>query len=208
MSTTPAGPGRRVLPDCGGVESTVAALHKRNIGGQHLLPSSLGLERRHTVCFPHLCLSPSLTFLPGQGGDCIHDSTSNYDNKSQPPKEAILELNMQACDHCHRRKSRCDKVRPTCGFCAKSGLTCVFTDRSKEPVFRKEHVEALERKLRQAEAKNKALASDLARLRTAATNSTGAVAKETIATPSESIEVCSRQRSAFTFSDRINAILY
>ncbi|KAH8807164.1 fungal-specific transcription factor domain-containing protein [Xylogone sp. PMI_703] len=97
---------------------------------------------------------------------------------------------MQACDLCHRRKSRCDKVRPTCGYCAKAGLICVFTDRSKEPTFRKEHVEALERKLRQAEAKNKALLSDLTRLRT----STTAVAaspggKGILATPREALEV-------------------
>lgn len=41
----------------------------------------------------------------------------------------------------------------------------MYTDRSKEPTFRKHHVESLERRLRQAEAKNEALAMELARSR-------------------------------------------
>ena len=74
-------------------------------------------------------------------------------------------MQAQACDSCHRRKSRCDKARPACGYCQKNQARCVYTDRSKEPTFRKHHIEAVERRLRQAEAKNKALANELARSR-------------------------------------------
>lgn len=69
---------------------------------------------------------------------------------------------MQACDRCHRRKSRCDKQVPVCGPCAKAGVPCVYTDRSKEPTYRKEVVQRLERRLKQCEATNRALAARLA----------------------------------------------
>ncbi|KAK2739288.1 hypothetical protein FQN57_006623 [Myotisia sp. PD_48] len=69
---------------------------------------------------------------------------------------------MQACDRCHRRKSRCDKESPSCGSCIKAGIACSYTDRSKEPTYRKEVVERLERRLRQSEATNRALAARLA----------------------------------------------
>ncbi|KAK2865273.1 hypothetical protein FQN49_003745 [Arthroderma sp. PD_2] len=69
---------------------------------------------------------------------------------------------MQACDRCHRRKSRCDKQVPVCGPCLKASVACVYTDRSKEPTYRKEVVERLERRLRQCEATNRALAARLA----------------------------------------------
>ncbi|KUJ15965.1 uncharacterized protein LY89DRAFT_697951 [Mollisia scopiformis] len=71
-------------------------------------------------------------------------------------------MQSQACDVCHRRKSRCDKRHP-CGYCQKAGVECKYTDRSREPTFRRDHVEAIERRLRQAEAKNKALSDELAK---------------------------------------------
>ena len=69
---------------------------------------------------------------------------------------------MNACDRCHRRKSKCDKQLPFCGPCVKAGVACVYTDRSKEPTYRREVVERLERRLRQCEATNRALAARLA----------------------------------------------
>ncbi|KAI2344784.1 hypothetical protein LOY92_005808 [Ophidiomyces ophidiicola] len=44
----------------------------------------------------------------------------------------------------------------------KAGVPCIYTDRSKEPTYRKEVVERLERRLKQCEATNRALASRLA----------------------------------------------
>jgi hypothetical protein len=72
---------------------------------------------------------------------------------------------MQACDRCHGRKSRCNKQRPTCDQCQKAEAGCTYTDRSKDPLYRRSQIEALERKLRQTEARNAALSSELARAR-------------------------------------------
>jgi hypothetical protein len=73
---------------------------------------------------------------------------------------------MQAArDLCLRRKSCYDKANHICGLCVKSSVECVYSDRSRDPSIRKEHVEGIERCLRQAEAKNKALSSELTRLR-------------------------------------------
>ncbi|EFR05224.1 hypothetical protein MGYG_09192 [Nannizzia gypsea CBS 118893] len=77
---------------------------------------------------------------------------------------------MQACDRCHRRKSRCDKQVPVCGPCRKANVACVYTDRSKEPTYRKEVVERLERRLRQCEATNRALAARLAAAQSESSN--------------------------------------
>ncbi|KAJ9646687.1 hypothetical protein H2204_000379 [Knufia peltigerae] len=64
-----------------------------------------------------------------------------------------------ACDRCHRRKARCDKVQPSCSSCIKADTQCVYS--AKDPVIRRQDMERLERRLRQMEAKNEALASQL-----------------------------------------------
>ncbi|CAI7596264.1 unnamed protein product [Penicillium pancosmium] len=40
---------------------------------------------------------------------------------SYPRKRAVT-----ACQLCRRRKTKCDNVRPTCGFCANIGSSCVY----------------------------------------------------------------------------------
>ncbi|KAK3304868.1 fungal-specific transcription factor domain-containing protein [Chaetomium strumarium] len=37
-----------------------------------------------------------------------------------------------ACEECRRRKARCDRGRPKCGFCAETGTTCVIVDRRQQ----------------------------------------------------------------------------
>ncbi|KEF56202.1 uncharacterized protein A1O9_07783 [Exophiala aquamarina CBS 119918] len=71
-----------------------------------------------------------------------------------------------ACDRCHRRKARCDKVQPSCSSCIKADTQCIYS--AKDPMIRRQDMEKLERRLRQVEAKNEALASQLreANLRT------------------------------------------
>ncbi|PNP57505.1 hypothetical protein THARTR1_02503 [Trichoderma harzianum] len=66
---------------------------------------------------------------------------------------------LQACDRCHRRKTRCDKTRPECSPCKKSRSACVYSERVKEPTFPRSHVQILERRIQQLEAANKALTS-------------------------------------------------
>ncbi|KAJ6007384.1 hypothetical protein N7540_011360 [Penicillium herquei] len=64
---------------------------------------------------------------------------------------------MQACDRCRRRKSKCDRLKPSCRLCSKAGAICVYTDRSKEPTVRRDIVEKLELRLLQAEQDNQKL---------------------------------------------------
>jgi hypothetical protein len=77
---------------------------------------------------------------------------------------------MQACDRCRGRKSGCDKKQPSCGVCIKAGVTCVYSDRTKEPLVRRDVIEKLERRLRQTEATNKALTARLAASRSPPNN--------------------------------------
>ncbi|KAL5002544.1 hypothetical protein BDV10DRAFT_104038 [Aspergillus recurvatus] len=37
-----------------------------------------------------------------------------------------------ACEECRRRKARCDRVRPMCGFCTENELQCVFVDKRQQ----------------------------------------------------------------------------
>ncbi|KAK5731450.1 hypothetical protein LTR17_011338, partial [Elasticomyces elasticus] len=52
-----------------------------------------------------------------------------------------------------------------CGSCDRAGVACIYTDRSKERRFTADHVERLEKRIRQAEARNKSLADELSRAR-------------------------------------------
>lgn len=85
---------------------------------------------------------------------------------------------MQACDRCYRRKSKCDKAIPTCGQCQKARTSCDYIDRSREPTVRREAVDRLERRLRQAEAKNRALTSQLATYQASRSSSIGKESRE------------------------------
>ncbi|KIW28917.1 uncharacterized protein PV07_04770 [Cladophialophora immunda] len=64
-----------------------------------------------------------------------------------------------ACDRCHRRKAKCDKILPRCSSCAKAEVPCTYS--TKDPVIRRQDMEKLERRLWQMEAKNEALSSQL-----------------------------------------------
>ncbi|KAB8202255.1 fungal-specific transcription factor domain-containing protein [Aspergillus parasiticus] len=66
---------------------------------------------------------------------------------------------MHACDRCHRRKSKCDKVLPACGPCQKAGVACKYVDRTKG---HQQLLEKLQRRLKHVEATNRALAAKLA----------------------------------------------
>jgi hypothetical protein len=37
-----------------------------------------------------------------------------------------------ACEECRRRKARCDRGRPKCGFCAESGAACVVVGKRQQ----------------------------------------------------------------------------
>ncbi|KAH7384704.1 hypothetical protein BKA66DRAFT_84290 [Pyrenochaeta sp. MPI-SDFR-AT-0127] len=63
---------------------------------------------------------------------------------------------MQACDHCHERKVRCDKNFP-CRRCRLAGSECHYTDRTKGRTYSQIHVDSLERKIKRLELQNKVL---------------------------------------------------
>lgn len=75
---------------------------------------------------------------------------------------------MQAsnCDRCYRRKGRCDKQQP-CSSCAQANATCAYTDKVRQRRFTSEDVERVEKRLRQSEARNRSLLSEVARLKAA-----------------------------------------
>lgn len=63
----------------------------------------------------------------------------------------------QACDRCHRRKTRCDKRTPSCGPCIKSHSQCTYSQRVKERVYGQSVVDRLETRIRHLEAANRRL---------------------------------------------------
>ncbi|KAL3462123.1 fungal-specific transcription factor domain-containing protein [Aspergillus heterothallicus] len=60
-------------------------------------------------------------------------------------------MNTQACDRCHRRKSRCDKLVPSCGPCRKAGVACNYVDHTRD---RQKQVDRLQRRIKQLEDEN------------------------------------------------------
>jgi hypothetical protein len=73
---------------------------------------------------------------------------------------------MQAsnCDRCYRRKGRCDKQQP-CGPCARANVSCAYTDKVRQRRFTTDDVERVEKRLRQSEARNRALLEEVARVK-------------------------------------------
>lgn len=78
------------------------------------------------------------------------------------------------CDRCYRRKSKCDRLQP-CSTCSKAGgIQCTYTDRTKEKTVRPDLVDRLEKRIAQAEGRNKALSAELSRLRSQVASTPGA----------------------------------
>ncbi|KAI0842742.1 fungal-specific transcription factor domain-containing protein [Hypoxylon sp. FL0890] len=48
-----------------------------------------------------------------------------------------------SCEECRRRKARCDRVRPQCGTCAETGITCVVVDKRPQRGPKKGQLKAL-----------------------------------------------------------------
>lgn len=84
----------------------------------------------------------------------------------------VTYLDMQAsnCDRCYRRKGRCDKQQP-CGSCARANVSCAYTDKVRQRRFTSDDVERVEKRLRQSEARNQILLNEVARLRSAGSQS-------------------------------------
>ncbi|CAH0058243.1 unnamed protein product [Clonostachys solani] len=57
------------------------------------------------------------------GGDADHANKRQRTAAMYQRKRAVT-----ACQPCRLRKTRCDNVRPTCGFCSKNGAQCTYPE--------------------------------------------------------------------------------
>ncbi|RGP76951.1 hypothetical protein FLONG3_4889 [Fusarium longipes] len=66
-----------------------------------------------------------------------------------------------ACDRCHRRKVRCDKIQPQCGPCKRADVACEYA--VSEHQLRRRNIQKLERRIRDLQANNETLSARLRR---------------------------------------------
>ncbi|KAF5538373.1 DUF1446 domain-containing protein [Fusarium mexicanum] len=66
-----------------------------------------------------------------------------------------------ACDRCHRRKVRCDKIQPQCGPCKRADVACEYA--VSEHQLRRRNVQKLERRIRELMDCNEGLTQQLRR---------------------------------------------
>ncbi|KAJ4327214.1 hypothetical protein N0V84_002344 [Fusarium piperis] len=64
-----------------------------------------------------------------------------------------------ACDRCHRRKVRCDKLQPQCSPCRRADVACQYA--VSEHQIRRRNIQKLERRIRDLQANNDALSAQL-----------------------------------------------
>ncbi|KAL4959696.1 transcription factor domain-containing protein [Aspergillus stella-maris] len=65
-------------------------------------------------------------------------------------------MSSAACDRCHRRKSRCDRVVPSCGRCRKAGVSCEYATRDRQ-----NQLDRLRYRVQQLERQNALLSEQL-----------------------------------------------
>ncbi|KAM0303884.1 hypothetical protein ACHAPM_003456 [Fusarium culmorum] len=70
-------------------------------------------------------------------------------------------MTSNACDRCHRRKVRCDKVQPHCGPCKRADTACEYA--VSEHQLRRRNIQKLERRIRDLQANNETLSAQLRR---------------------------------------------
>ncbi|KAH8807757.1 fungal-specific transcription factor domain-containing protein [Xylogone sp. PMI_703] len=69
---------------------------------------------------------------------------SNTDNNTVEPS---LPSN-RACNECNRKKTKCDRRRPICGLCHRTGISCTYPLRRKQPTISQVRVGSKAQKLR------------------------------------------------------------
>ncbi|KAF5625004.1 DUF1446 domain protein [Fusarium sp. NRRL 52700] len=70
-------------------------------------------------------------------------------------------MSSNACDRCHRRKVRCDKIQPQCGPCKRADVACEYA--VSEHQLRRRNVQKLERRIRELMDCNEGLTQQLRR---------------------------------------------
>lgn len=68
---------------------------------------------------------------------------------------------MQACDRCHARKTRCDRRFPQCGACEKAGVSCVHADKLRQRNIPRGYLDSIETQVRQLQEENETLRQTL-----------------------------------------------
>ncbi|KAI8723166.1 Zn(2)-C6 fungal-type domain-containing protein [Fusarium sp. LHS14.1] len=68
-------------------------------------------------------------------------------------------MTSSACDRCHRRKVRCDKLQPQCSPCRRADVACQYA--VSEHQIRRRNIQKLERRIRDLQANNDALSAQI-----------------------------------------------
>ncbi|KAK4179039.1 putative binuclear zinc transcription factor [Triangularia setosa] len=82
-------------------------------------------------------------------------STSSPDGPSEPPSASgsgtRAACEPLACVSCRTRKLKCDRRKPNCTRCARSGGECHYPESRRKPAFKRRNVRELEERLAQVE---------------------------------------------------------
>ncbi|KAF5543892.1 heterokaryon incompatibility protein [Fusarium mexicanum] len=62
----------------------------------------------------------------GQGGTGSSDQQGQGNKRQRTAAMYHRKRAVTACQSCRLRKTKCDNVRPVCGFCSRSGAQCVY----------------------------------------------------------------------------------
>ncbi|KAF5687273.1 oleate-activated transcription factor 1 [Fusarium circinatum] len=62
----------------------------------------------------------------GQGGTSSSDQQGQGNKRQRTAAMYHRKRAVTACQSCRLRKTKCDNVRPVCGFCSRSGAQCVY----------------------------------------------------------------------------------
>lgn len=66
-------------------------------------------------------------------------------DKASPPRSR--QKPGSACEECRRRKLRCDRRQPQCGFCSESGAVCTVTSSCPPRGPRRGHLKVLQARI-------------------------------------------------------------
>ena len=58
-----------------------------------------------------------------------------------------------ACDHCRRRKMRCDGIQPVCTYCSNHGIACVYQRMSQKILVSKHYLDSITKELEELRRK-------------------------------------------------------
>lgn len=64
-----------------------------------------------------------------------------------------------ACDHCRRRKMRCDGLQPMCTYCLDHGITCVYQQPSQRVQVSRHYLDSLTKQVEELRTANTVLAN-------------------------------------------------